>query len=144
MDEGARDRQGRIEGMNAGIETKESSMNIKEIIDRIFKDPGTNYELTEFENLGKPMHDILSIYPQTATTDRDAGKTKKNQRGSSGQLELYPFDIRKFQVWDAPQSAQQEIRWVYQQATDSAKQSRQLLDQAKSRVEHLIDEAVQV
>jgi type I restriction enzyme M protein len=73
-----------------------------------------------------------------------AGKlqVEKYQRGSSGQLELYPFDIRKFQVWDAPQSIQQEIRRLYEQATESAKQSRELLDQAKSRVEQLIEEAV--
>lgn len=73
-----------------------------------------------------------------------AGKlqVEKYQRGSSGQLELYPFDIRKFQVWEAPQAVQQKIRRLYEQATESAKQSRQLLDQAKSRVEQLIEEAV--
>jgi len=51
-------------------------MNTKEIIDRIFKDPATKYELTEFENLGKPIHEILMIYPKTASSGRDAGKTK--------------------------------------------------------------------
>lgn len=73
-----------------------------------------------------------------------AGKlqVEKYQRGSSGQLELYPFDIRKFQVWEAPQPIQQEIRRLYEQATESAKRSRELLDQAKSRVEQLIEEAV--
>jgi type I restriction enzyme M protein len=73
-----------------------------------------------------------------------AGKlqVEKYQRGSSGQLELYPFDIRKFQVWEAPQSVQQEIRRLYEQATESARQSKELLDQAKSRVEQLIEEAV--
>lgn len=73
-----------------------------------------------------------------------AGKlqVEKYQRGSSGQLELYPFDIRKFQVWEAPQSVQQEIRRLYEQATESAKQSRELLDQAKTRVEQIIEEAV--
>jgi restriction endonuclease S subunit len=75
-----------------------------------------------------------------------AGKlqVEKYQRGSSGQLELYPFDIRKFQVWEAPQSIQQEIRQLYDQATESARQSKQLIDQAKSRVEQLIEEAVQL
>jgi len=34
--------------MNAGIDTRESSMNTKEIIDRIFKDPATKYELIGF------------------------------------------------------------------------------------------------
>jgi type I restriction enzyme M protein len=59
-------------------------------------------------------------------------------------LELYPFDIRKFQVWEAPQTVQQEIRRLYEQAAESARQSRELLDQAKSRVEQLIEEAVRV
>jgi len=74
-----------------------------------------------------------------------AGKlqVEKHQRGSSGQLELYPFDIRKFLVWEAPQPTQQEIRRLYEIATENAKQSRLLLDQAKSRVEQLIEEAVQ-
>jgi len=67
----------------------------------------------------------------------------KYQRGSSGQLELYPFDIRKFQVWEAPQSIQLEIRRLYEQATENAKQSRDLLEQAKTRVEQLIEAAVQ-
>ncbi|MFN8466784.1 MAG: hypothetical protein U0X20_14595 [Caldilineaceae bacterium] len=74
-----------------------------------------------------------------------AGKlqVEKYQRGSSGQLELYPFDIRKFQVWEAPQSIQQEIRKLYEQATKSAKLSKELLDQAKTRVERLIEETAQ-
>jgi len=51
-------------------------MDTKEILGRVFKDPTTKYELTEFENLGKPIHDILTIYPKTATTGRETGKTK--------------------------------------------------------------------
>lgn len=62
--------------MNAGIDSKESSMTTKVIIDRIFKDPATQYELTEFENLGKPIDAILNIFAKTVTTGRDAGKTK--------------------------------------------------------------------
>ena len=31
----------------------------KEIIDRIFKEPGIKYELTEFETLGKPIMEQL-------------------------------------------------------------------------------------
>lgn len=31
-------------------------MNTKEVIDRIFKAPGIQYELTEFQDLGKPIH----------------------------------------------------------------------------------------
>ena len=43
-------------------------MNTKELIDRIFKEPGVKFELTEFENLGKPIHDIINIYPKAAAT----------------------------------------------------------------------------
>lgn len=43
-------------------------MNTKELIDRIFKELGVKFELTEFENLGNPIHDIILIYlmPQNA------------------------------------------------------------------------------
>ena len=55
---------------------KGDGVNTKELIDHIFKEPGMRFELTEFENLGKPIHDIITIYPKVATTGKDAGKTK--------------------------------------------------------------------
>ena len=64
-----------------------------------------------------------------------------HQRGTSGQLELYPFDIRKFLVWVAPESFQKEIRKLYDQAAESEQGSRELRDQAKTRVEQLIEKA---
>lgn len=99
--------------MNAGIDTKESSMNTREIIDRIFKDPATTYELTEFENLGRPLHEILSIYPKTAATGRDAGKTKYYLKSfipfSSGNEEVQVY------VEDGKASPEEIVRqlWVY-------------------------------
>ena len=71
-------------------------MNTKEILDKIFKDPKTLYELTEFDNLGKPFHEILNIYPKTSETGRDAGKTKYYLKSfvpfSSGKEELQVYD----------------------------------------------------
>ena len=99
--------------MNTGIDTKESSMNTREIIDRIFKDPATTYELTEFENLGRPLHEILSIYPKTAATGRDAGKTKYYLKSfipfSSGNEEVQVY------VEDGKSSPEEIVRqlWVY-------------------------------
>lgn len=99
--------------MNAVIDIKESSMNTREIIDRIFKDPSTKYELTEFENLGKPVHDILSIYPKTVVTGRDAGKTKYYLKSfipfSSGNEEMQVF------AEDGKSSPEEIVRqlWVY-------------------------------
>jgi type I restriction enzyme M protein len=51
-------------------------MKTKEILDKIFKDPSTKYKLTEFENLGKPIHQIITIYSKAAESGKDAGKTK--------------------------------------------------------------------
>jgi type I restriction enzyme M protein len=65
-----------------------------------------------------------------------------HQRGTSGQLELYPFDIRKFLVWAAPEALQKEIRSLYEQAAASEQRSKKLLSQAKTRVEQLIEEVV--
>ena len=88
-------------------------MNTKEIIDHIFKDPSTTYELTEFEGLGKPIHDIIFIYPKTAATGRDAGKVKYYLKSfvpfSSGNEEVQVFV-------EGGKSAPEEIvrqLWIY-------------------------------
>lgn len=88
-------------------------MTTKEIIDRIFKEPGINYELTEFENLGKPIHEILTIYPKAATTGKDAGKTKYYLKS------FIPFSTgnEEVQVYaEGGKSAPEEIvrqLWIY-------------------------------
>ncbi|MBU2496304.1 MAG: N-6 DNA methylase [Candidatus Omnitrophica bacterium] len=85
----------------------------KELIDRIFKEPGIKYELTEFETLGKPIHEILSIYPKTVETGRDAGKTKYYLKS------FVPFSSGKEEVQvhvEGGKSAPEEIvrqLWIY-------------------------------
>ena len=69
-------------------------------------------------------------------------QVEKYQRGSSGQLELYPSDIRKLWVWEAPKLIQAEIRRLYDRATELANESKALLEKAKARVEQLIEEAI--
>src|SRR4051812_1170823 len=88
-------------------------MDTKEIIDRIFKEPGTRYELTEFENLKKPIHEIITIYPKTVASGRDAGKTKYFLKSfipfSSGNEEVQVYV-------EGGKSAPEEIvrqLWVY-------------------------------
>jgi len=92
-------------------------MTTKEIIDRIFKEPGIRYELTEFENLGKPIHEILDIYAKTVTTGKDAGKTKYYLKSfipfSSGNEEVQVYV-------EGGKSAPEEIvrqLWVYKLMT---------------------------
>lgn len=69
-------------------------------------------------------------------------QVEMRQRGSSGQIELYPFDIRKFQIWEAPESVQKEIRELYDRGAAAEAKSKQLFADAKARVEQLIEEAV--
>jgi type I restriction enzyme M protein len=88
-------------------------MTTHEILDKIFRDPSTTYELTEFENLGKPIHNIITIYPKTVTTGRDAGKTKYFVKSlipfSSGNEEVQVF------VEDGKSAPEEIVRqlWVY-------------------------------
>ena len=95
----------------------ENAVSTKEVIDRIFKEPGVRYELTEFENLGKPIHEILDIQAKAATTGKDAGKTKYYLKS------FIPFSTgnEEVQVYvDGGKSAPEEIvrqLWVYKLMT---------------------------
>ena len=88
-------------------------MTTKELIEKIFKEPGIKFDLTEFETLGKPVHDILNIYEKTVESGRDAGKTKYFLKS------FIPFSTgnEEVQVYvDGGKSAPEEIirqLWVY-------------------------------
>ncbi|HCZ13228.1 MAG TPA: hypothetical protein DHV85_01250 [Candidatus Accumulibacter sp.] len=82
----------------------------------------------------------LSLYLNSAAGQM---QVEMHQRGTSGQLELYPFDIRKFLVWPAPGELQRDLRDLYDKATKAERESKRLLEQAKARVEQLIEAAVQ-
>lgn len=69
-------------------------------------------------------------------------QVEMHQRGSSGQLELYPNDIGKFLVWKAPACLQQEVRRLHLEGREKEQESKRLLEQAKTRVEQLIEEAI--
>jgi len=94
-------------------ETEMTAKLSREIIDRIFKEPGIKYELTEFEGLGKPIHEILSVYQKTAETGRDAGKTKYYLKS----FIPFPSGNEEVQIYaEGGKSAPEEIvrqLWVY-------------------------------
>ena len=69
-------------------------------------------------------------------------QTQKHARGSA-QAELYPTDIDKFVVPLLSPDKQNEIGNLIRESLVKQHESVQLLDQAKSRVEQLIEEAVQ-
>jgi hypothetical protein len=118
-------------------------MVAKEIIDRIFKEPGIKCELTEFDTLGKPVHEILTIYAKIVETGRDAGKTKYFLKSfipfSSGNEEVQVYmEGGK----SAPEGLQKELRSLIDRAAAAEHKSKELMEQAKTRVEQLIEEAV--
>jgi type I restriction enzyme M protein len=88
-------------------------MNTKEVLDHIFKDPQTTYELTEFENLGKPIDQIIQIYSKVIDSGRDAGKVKYFLKS------FIPFPSGKDEVQvyaeDGKSSPEEIIRqlWIY-------------------------------
>lgn len=88
-------------------------------------------------------HSIDPVY-LAAFLNTKAGQLQieLHTRGSSGQLHLYPREVSKIQVWKAPQRLQSEVRRLIEKAHEAEKTARELLDQAKSRVEQLIEEAV--
>jgi restriction endonuclease S subunit len=68
-------------------------------------------------------------------------QTQKHARGSA-QAELYPADIDKFVVPLLPSEKQQEIGDLVRESLAQQRESARLLEQAKARVEQLIEEAV--
>lgn len=88
-------------------------MDTKEVLNKIFKDPKTKYELSEFEDLGKPIHEIIEIFPKKITSGRESGKTKYFLKSfipfSSGKEEIQVYA-------EGGKSAPEEIvrqLWVY-------------------------------
>lgn len=66
-------------------------------------------------------------------------QVEKNQKGSSGQIELYPDEIATFLVWDAPASIQKQIRDKVETSHFCRQKSQQLLAIAKTGVEKAIE-----
>ncbi len=67
-------------------------------------------------------------------------QVKKFQRGSSGQIELYPDDINRFTVWKAPKETQQKIRDKIKEGHNAKLKSQELLASAKRAVELAIEQ----
>lgn len=63
------------------------------------------------------------------------------QRGSSGQLELYPADIAQFTVWVAPPDVQREVRKAVEGGFAAKQRAQALLAAAQRAVEIAIEES---
>jgi type I restriction enzyme M protein len=61
------------------------------------------------------------------------------QRGSSGQIELYPDDIAQFLVWVAPTATQRSVKQAIESSFQEKQRSTILLDTARRAVEIAIE-----
>jgi len=87
-------------------------MNTQQVIDKIFKDPAVKYDLTEFEGLGKPIHDMLNIYAKDGTGKQTGKKLyfiKPLANMYSGKTEIQVY------VEDGKSNPEEIVRqlWVY-------------------------------
>jgi len=93
-------------------------------------------------------HSILADFPfQSAIfpsiqLNSIIGKMQVDQyfKGSSGQIELYPGDIKELRVWRASHKTQQQIKSHFEQAHAARQQAQALLAKAKRAVEVAIEE----
>lgn len=67
-------------------------------------------------------------------------QVKKFMTGSA-QAELYSSDISKFVIWNAPMTIQKEIAELVKKAHEARKKSKELLEEAKRKVEEMIEKA---
>ncbi|WP_211248650.1 restriction endonuclease subunit S [Acidocella facilis] len=65
---------------------------------------------------------------------------ERHIKGSSGQVELYPSDIARIMIWDAPDAVQQSVRAAILSAFDEERRANDLLDAAKRAVEIAIED----
>ncbi|MBX4986814.1 hypothetical protein [Rhizobium lentis] len=61
-------------------------------------------------------------------------------KGSSGQVELYPNDIARIMIWNAPDEVQQSVRAAILSAFDEERRARDLLEAAKRAIEIAIED----
>jgi len=67
-------------------------------------------------------------------------QVERHIKGSSGQIELYPSDIARIVVWDAPANIQHEARDAIHSAFDSERKAIELLESARRAVEIAIED----
>lgn len=87
-------------------------MNTQQVLDKIFKDPNVRYELNEFEGLGKPIHEMITIFSKNGTGKQTGKKLfyiKPLAPLHSGKEEILIY------TEDGKSSPEEVVRqlWVY-------------------------------
>ncbi|WP_395794074.1 hypothetical protein [Aquimonas sp.] len=78
----------------------------------------------------------LSVFLNSPLGQR---QIERHIKGSSGQIELYPNDIARIIIWNAPDTVQQSIRAAILSAFDEEGRAKDLLEATKRAVEIAIE-----
>lgn len=65
---------------------------------------------------------------------------ERHIKGSSGQVELYPNDLARITIWNAPVDVQQLVRNAILSAFDEERRANELLDAAKRAIEIAVED----
>ena len=87
-------------------------MTTQQVIDKIFKDPAVKFDLSEFEGLGKPIHEMINIYSKNGTGNQTGKKIYflkplASMYSNKDEIQVY--------IEDGKISAEEVVRqlWVY-------------------------------
>lgn len=87
-------------------------MNTQQVIDKIFKDPAVKYELSEFEGLGTPIHEMINIYSKNGTGKQTGKKLYFLKPLASLHSEKEEIQVYAEDGKSAPEEIVRQL-WVY-------------------------------
>ncbi len=71
------------------------NLTTEQVIDLIFKDPAVKHGLTEFGDLGKKPHQVLSIYPVVTSSGKAKGETRYYLKCFKRQQDIQVYSEKK-------------------------------------------------
>lgn len=94
--------------MASAVGSVPDNLTTEQVIDLIFKDPAVKHGLTEFDDLGKKPHDVLTIYPVVATGGKSKGETRYYLKCFKRQVDIQVYSERK----SCPEEIVRQL-WLY-------------------------------
>ena len=71
------------------------NLTTEQVIDLVFKDPSVKHGLTEFGDLGKKLHEILSIYPLEVASGKAKGEIRYYLKCFKRQQDIQVYSEKK-------------------------------------------------
>lgn len=81
--------------MASAVGSLPDNLTTEQVIDLIFKDPAVKHGLTEFDDLGKKPHQVLTIYPVVVATGKAKGETRYYLKCLKRQQDIQVYSEKK-------------------------------------------------